>query len=74
MKNIINFMIPEQICKKYEKKFGIKFPLYFKTLYKYIYLVFLNLNKDNLYFHGIKYKIKNRIDNRRKIINFRIIK
>ncbi|WP_338954336.1 IS30 family transposase [Spiroplasma endosymbiont of Polydrusus cervinus] len=64
---------PEQICKKYEKEFGIKFPVCFKTLYKYIHLGFLNFKKDNLYFHGIKYKTKNRIDNRGKIRNFRTI-
>lgn len=27
----------EQICKKYEKEFGVKFPICFKTLYRYIH-------------------------------------
>jgi transposase, IS30 family len=74
MKNIINFMIPEQICKKHEKEFGIKFPVCFKTLYKYIHLIFLNFKKYNLYFYGKEYKTKNKIDNRRKIRNFKTIK
>jgi transposase, IS30 family len=36
-------------------------------------LGFLNFEKDNLYFHNRKYKTKNKIDNREKIKNFRII-
>ncbi|WP_349306597.1 hypothetical protein [Spiroplasma sp. SV19] len=49
---------PEIICYEYKHKFGIKFPICFKTLYKYIYLGLFNLNKKHLYFHGKRRKIK----------------
>ncbi|WP_227991512.1 IS30 family transposase [Spiroplasma poulsonii] len=64
---------PEQICKNYEKEFGSKFPICVKTLYKYIYSGLLNLSKENLYFHGKRFKTKNRKDNRGKIRNFKTI-
>ncbi len=49
---------PEQICKLYELEYKNKFPVCFKTLYKYIYLGLFNLNKKCLYFHGKRRKIK----------------
>ncbi len=45
---------PKQICKLYEIEFNDKFPMCFKTLYKYIYLGLFGLNKRNLYFHSKK--------------------
>ncbi|KAF0851317.1 Integrase core domain [Spiroplasma poulsonii] len=42
-------------------------------MYKYIYSGLLNLSKENLYFHGKRFKTKNRKDNRGKIRNFKTI-
>lgn len=64
---------PKQLIYRYFIEFGIKFPICVKTLYKYIYSGLLNLSKDNLYFHGKKFKTTKRKDNRGKISNFRTI-
>nr|WP_257986854.1 IS30 family transposase [Spiroplasma melliferum] len=64
---------PEIICYAYKREFGIKFPVCFKTLYKYVFLGLFGLNKRNLYFHGRKNKSKQNIDNRGKLSNFRTI-
>ncbi|QCO23819.1 transposase of IS30 family protein [Spiroplasma melliferum] len=64
---------PEIICYEYNREFGIKFPVCFKTLYKYIFLGLFGLNKRNLYFHGRKNKSKQTIDNRGKLTSFRTI-
>ncbi|WP_158676131.1 hypothetical protein [Spiroplasma poulsonii] len=42
-------------------------------MYKYIYSGLLNLSKENLYFHGKRFKTKNIKDNRGKIRNFKTI-
>ncbi|WP_241970079.1 hypothetical protein [Spiroplasma poulsonii] len=47
---------PETICKLYEQEFNEKFPMCFKTLYKYIYLGLFNMDKKYLYFKGKKEK------------------
>nr|WP_310612833.1 hypothetical protein [Spiroplasma citri] len=51
----------------YEIKFGEKFPMCFKTLYKYIYLGLFNMDKKYLYFKWKKRKTKNSTDNRGKL-------
>lgn len=65
---------PEQICKLYELEYKDKFPMCFKTLYKYIYLGLFNLNKECLYFHAKKRKTRHSVDYRGKLSNFRTIK
>ncbi len=57
----------------YEIEFEEKFPMCFKTLYKYIYLGLFNLNKKNLYFHGKRRKTIKANDNRGKLSNYRTI-
>ncbi|MBW3058945.1 IS30 family transposase [Spiroplasma poulsonii] len=64
---------PETICKLYEQEFNEKFPMCFKTLYKYIYLGLFNMDKKYLYFKGKKRKTKNSTDNRGKLSNYRTI-
>ncbi|WP_171283588.1 IS30 family transposase [Spiroplasma citri] len=64
---------PETICKMYEIEFGEKFPMCFKTLYKYIYLGLFNMDKKYLYFKWKKRKTKNSTDNRGKLSNYRTI-
>ncbi len=64
---------PETLCKMYEIEFEEKFPMCFKTLYKYIYLGLFNLNKKNLYFHGKRRKTIKANDNRGKLSNYRTI-
>ncbi len=46
------------------QKFGIKFPVCVKTLYKWIYLGFYGFLKQNLRHRGKKYKTKGKFDNR----------
>ncbi len=59
---------PSQIIRKFKKKkFGVKFSACKKTLYKWIYLNLLGLNKQNLRHHGKKYKRKGKSDNRGKL-------
>ncbi|UZQ31266.1 MAG: IS30 family transposase [Spiroplasma phoeniceum] len=58
---------PSQIIRKFKKKFGVKFPACKKTLYKWIYLNLLGLNKQNLRHHGKKYKRKVKSENRGKL-------
>lgn len=65
---------PEQICKLYELEYNNKFPMCFKTLYKYIYLGFFKLNKRFLYFRGKRRKIKKALDNRGKLTNYKSVK
>lgn len=58
---------PSQIIRKFKKKFGVKFPACKKTLYKWIKLNLLGLNKQNLRHHGKKYKRKGKTENRGKL-------
>ncbi|KAI92639.1 IS30 family transposase [Spiroplasma melliferum] len=62
---------PQQICYEYKKIYKIKFPICFKTLYKYIYNGIFSLCKTKLYFKGKKYKTKNNIDKRGQLNNFK---
>lgn len=64
---------PVEIIKRYERKFGVKFPVCLKTLYKWIYLGVFNLLKENLPNHGKKNRTKKRPDNQDKLDNFRSI-
>ncbi len=64
---------PSQPIHRYFLKFGIKFPVCVKTLYKWIRLGFYGFLKHNLCHCGKKYKTKGKFDNRGKLINFKSI-
>ncbi|WP_338966523.1 MULTISPECIES: IS30 family transposase [unclassified Spiroplasma] len=64
---------PSQLIHRYFLKFGIKFPVCVKTLYKWIRLGFYGFLKQNLRHRGKKYKTKGKFDNRGKLINFKSI-
>ncbi|WP_426605608.1 IS30 family transposase [Spiroplasma endosymbiont of Glossina fuscipes fuscipes] len=64
---------PSQLIYRYFIKFGIKFPVCVKTLYKWIRLGFYGFLKQNLCHRGKKYKTKGKFDNRGKLINFKSI-
>ncbi len=57
---------------RYFIKFGVKFPICVKALYKLIRLGKLGLRKENFPHRGKKYKTKQN-DNRGKLINFKSI-
>ncbi len=58
---------PSQLIHRYFLKFGIKFPVCVKTLYKWIRLGFYGFLKQNLRHRGKKYKTKGKFDNRGKL-------
>ncbi|PQP79267.1 IS30 family transposase, partial [Spiroplasma sp. ChiS] len=58
---------PAEIIQRFLIKFGIKFPVCVKTLYKWIYLGLLGLLKKNLLNGGRRNRTKKRPDNRGKL-------
>ncbi|AXF97130.1 transposase of is30 family protein [Spiroplasma phoeniceum P40] len=64
---------PREFIYRYFLKFGVKFPVCVKTLYKWIRLGFYGFLKQNLRHRGKKYKTKGKSDNRGKLTDFRSI-
>ncbi|AXF96702.1 transposase of is30 family protein [Spiroplasma phoeniceum P40] len=64
---------PREFIYCYFLKFGVKFPVCVKTLYKWIRLGFYGFLKQNLRHRGKKYKTKGKSDNRGKLTDFRSI-
>ncbi|QJU62336.1 IS30 family transposase [Spiroplasma citri] len=64
---------PSELIYRYFLKFKVKFPVYVKTLYKWIRLGFYGFLKQNLRHHGKKYKRKGKSDNRGKLTDFKSI-
>ncbi|ALA97336.1 Spiroplasmavirus-related protein [Spiroplasma kunkelii CR2-3x] len=64
---------PKEFIYRYFLKFGVKFSVFVKTLYKWICLGFYGFLKQNLRYHGKKFKTKGKKDNRGKLTNFKSI-
>ncbi|APE74883.1 plectrovirus-related protein [Spiroplasma citri] len=64
---------PREFIYRYFLKFGVKFPVCVKTLYKWIRLGFYGFLKQNLRHRGKKYKTKGKSDNRCKLTDFKSI-
>ncbi|QED24163.1 IS30 family transposase [Spiroplasma citri] len=64
---------PSELIYRYFLKFGVKFPVCVKTLYKWIRLGFYGFLKQNLRHRGKKYKTKGKSDNRGKLTDFKSI-
>nr|CAK99657.1 transposase of is30 family n-terminal and c-terminal truncated protein [Spiroplasma citri] len=64
---------PREFIYRYFLKFGVKFPVCVKTLYKWIRLGFYGFLKQNLRHRGKKYKRKGKSDNRGKLTDFKSI-
>ncbi|WP_374941060.1 IS30 family transposase [Spiroplasma citri] len=64
---------PSELIYRYFLKFGVKFPVCVKTLYKWIRLGFYGFLKQNLRHRGKKFKTKGKSDNRGKLTDFKSI-
>ncbi|ALA98183.1 Spiroplasmavirus-related protein [Spiroplasma kunkelii CR2-3x] len=64
---------PREFIYRYFLKFGVKFSVCVKTLYKWICLDFYGFLKQNLRHRGKKYKTKRKSDNRGKLTDFKSI-
>ncbi|ALA97747.1 Spiroplasmavirus-related protein [Spiroplasma kunkelii CR2-3x] len=64
---------PIEFIYSYFLKFGVKFPVSVKTLYKWICLGFYGFLKQNLRYRGKKFKTKGKKDNRGQLTNFKSI-
>nr|CAK98242.1 transposase of is30 family protein [Spiroplasma citri] len=64
---------PREFIYRYFLKFGVKFRVCVKTLYKWIRLGFYGFLKQNLRHRGKKYKTKGKSDNSGKLTDFKSI-